>query len=142
MSDKTKAAPDDLEQLTFSPAAGESTAPQQDAEQAPAEPTAAQIIGGALAAGREVFCMVTKLESPRKTLDDETAQKVGALWGPVLEKHGIDLGRYIGDYGAEIAAAIGTLSIVAAVRRGVMDEIATKEAKPVEPQQDDIIHAE
>lgn len=122
---------DALEQRTFTAIGGPDTVePGQDA--APPEPealTAAQIIGGALAAGREVFCMVTKMDSPRKTLDDDTAQRIGALWGPVLDKHGIDLGKYIGDYALEAAAVIGTITIAASVRRGVLDEMAAMDRK-------------
>lgn len=120
---------DALEQRTFTPIDGEGVDPIVDAAPEPEALTAAQIIGGALAAGREVFCMVTKMDSPRKTLDDDTAQRIGALWGPVLDKHGIDLGKYIGDYALEAAAVIGTITIAASVRRGVLDEMAAMDRK-------------
>ena len=135
-----KPTPDALEHRTFTPIDGDTVEPQADAAPEPEALTAAQIIGGALAAGREVFCLVTKMDSPRKTLDDDTAQRIGALWGPVLDKHGIDLGKYLGDYALEAAAIIGTVTIAASVRRGVMDEMAamdkqastTHEAETVE----------
>jgi len=98
----------------------------------PAGPTNAQILAGAIAAGREVFCVVTKLEAPRHGLSDEHAAQLGALWAPVLEKHGIDMGKYLGDYALELAAAMGTFTIVVNLRKMVLYEIAMKEraAKP------------
>ena len=119
---------DDLAALKFTPLTEAATG-ADEAKPEPEKPSSGQIIGGAVAAAREVFCIVTKLESPKVHLNDETAQKLGALWGPVLEKHGIDLHRYMGDYALEIAAVIGTLSIGASVRGAVIAEIAAKEAK-------------
>jgi hypothetical protein len=67
---------------------------------------------------------------------------LGDLWGPVLDKHGINLGDYLGDYALEIAAAIGTFAIAAQLRTAVNAEIKAQtvdaepaEAKP-EPEHD------
>lgn len=92
-------------------------------------PTNEQLLAGALSAGRETFCLFTKFESPRVTLNDDVAKQLGNLWGPVLTKHGIDLNRYMGDYALEIAAAFGTFQIAAAVRSGVVAEMREREAK-------------
>lgn len=116
---------DALEQRTFTPIDGGDSL-EHGADAGPPEPealTAAQIIAGAIAAGREVFCLVTKMESPRRTLDDANAKAIGALWGPVLDKHGIDLAKYIGDYGLEFTALMGTFAIAAGVRKGVLAEM-------------------
>lgn len=121
---------DSLADRTFTPLNDEATAkdPALSAPAAPEKPSSAQIISGAVAAGREVFCLVAKLQSPKVHLDDATAQQLGALWGPVLDKHGIDLGQYLGDYALEIAAVIGTVTIGAGVRSAVLAEIAAKDA--------------
>ncbi len=119
-------APDDLENKQFTPL-GDTAADSETAQpEAPPPLTAAQIIAGALSAGREVFCMVTKLQSPRVHLDDATTQQLGALWGPVCEKHHIDLAKYLGDYALEIAAVIGSLGIAANLRAAVVAEIIAK----------------
>lgn len=96
------------------------------AEDAPPPMTNEQALAGALAAGREAFCVFTKLQSPRATLTDDKVQQLAGLWGPVLSKHGIDLGRYLGDYALEVAAVIGTFGIAAAVRAGVQAEMAER----------------
>ena len=110
---------DDQEQETQS-------GPQEDPKA-----TNAQLLGAAIAAGRTVFCLVTKLTSPDKILDDKTAQRLGGAWGPVLDKYGIDLNAYVGDYALEIGAAYLTFEIVQALRVAVQDEIRSKAAKPI-----------
>lgn len=104
-------------------------APGQDQGQdQPQALTNAQVLGGAIAAARSVFCMVTKLESPARILDDATAQRLGAAWGPVLDKHGINLGDTMGAYALEFTAAIVTFEVVMQLRAAVGAEIAAKEA--------------
>jgi len=126
---------DDLADRAFTPIGGTTEPTDENAPgEEPAPPSSAQILAGAIAAGREVFCIVTRLESPKKTLSDDTAKALGGMWGPVLEKHGIDLNRYMGDYAMEISAVIGTLTIGAAVRAGVLAEIASR--KPAAPPAD------
>ncbi len=98
-------------------------------------PGNAQILAGALAAGREAFCMFTQLESPRRHLSDDKVQQLGDVWAPVLDKHGIDLARYMSDWGVELAAALLTFQIVRELREGVKAEIAAREAaKPAQPE--------
>lgn len=110
---------------------------QGDATQdAPApEPTNAQMIAGAIAAGRTVFCMVTKLESPKVHLDDAAAQSLGAVWGPVCDKYGWNLNDALGSYGVEIAAIAVTAQIGYALHRAVTEEIAARNAKPVQAEE-------
>ena len=93
----------------------------------------AQAVAGAIAAGREAFCFFTKLESPRRVLTDDRAGQLAALADPVLTKHGIELGRYLGDYGAELALAIGLFSVVSELRAAVAAELASRAAKNPEP---------
>lgn len=94
---------------------------------APVQLTNVQAIAGAIGAGREAFCFFTKLESPRRVLVDDTVQQLAALWAPVADKHGFNLGDYLGDYALELAAAIGTFTIVAQLRSAVALEIAEKQ---------------
>lgn len=106
------------------------------AQDAPApEPTNAQMIAGAIAAGRTVFCMVTKLESPKVHLNDEAAQQLGAAWGPVCDKYGWNLNDALGSYGVEIAAIAVTAQIGYALHRAVTEEIASRNAKPVQAEE-------
>lgn len=119
---------EDLERET---AQGMGDGSEKEPEEAP-RATSAQLIGGAIAAGRTVFCIVTKLESPKLILNDAAAQKLGAAWGPVLDKHGIDLNAYVGDFALEISAAFATVEIAMALRTAVQDEIRAKAAKPVQ----------
>lgn len=109
---------------------------QEGAPEAPApEPTNAQMIAGAIAAGRTVFCMVTKLESPKIHLDDAAAQTLGAAWGPVCDKYGWNLNDALGSYGVEIAAIAVTAQIGYALHRAVTEEIAARNAKPVQAEE-------
>lgn len=126
----------DLEQLARQAEQIESTVPPAGDTTQPPEPekaTNAQIIGAAIAAGRTVFCAVSKLDSPKIHLNDEQSQKLGAVWGPVLDKHGINLNKAMGDYALEIGAAVVTFEIVMALRTAVREEIAAKDAKHMGP---------
>lgn len=99
------------------------------------EVTNAQTLAAAIGAAREAFCMFTKLQSPRVVLDDAQVQQLGALWGPVLDKHGINVAGVMGDYALEFTAIVGTVGVVMALRGAVQTEMAQRkaEAKPAEP---------
>ena len=137
---KTPPPPNELETLAIQaegmtdtntgPADGQGTT--QDAP-AP-DPTNEQIIAGAIAAARTVFCMVTKLDSPRIHLDDAAAQQLGAAWGPVCDKYGWNLNAAMAGYGVEIAAIVVTANIGFALHRAVSEEIASRNAKPITPE--------
>lgn len=120
---------DDLAERQFTPLGADADAPgdHPGAVAEPAPLTSAQIVAGAIATGREVFCIVTKLQSPKTHLNDNTVKQLGDWWGPVLDKHGIDLSKYMGDYALEIAAVVGTVTIGAQVRAAVIAEIAARE---------------
>lgn len=100
---------------------------QPDQQAAPAAISNSQAVAGALAAGREAFCFFTKLQSPRRVLNDDRVQQLAALAAPVLEKHGIDLGQYIGDMGAELALAAGVFAVAIELRQACSAELASKE---------------
>lgn len=135
MNDTTnqKPGPDPLDALAAqAETLNASEEPQPGQAQAIPPLTNAQAIAGAIGAGREAFCFFTKLKSPRAVLDDATVSQLGELWGPVLDKHGINLSAYLGDYGLEIAAAIGTFAIAAQLRTAINAEIKaqTVDAEP------------
>jgi hypothetical protein len=135
MTDEKKPAPDDLENRQFTAIGGDSTsqAGPDDAAQK-LQASNAQILAGALAAGREVFCLVTELQSPRRTMSDEALSQWAQAVAPALEKHGIDLGAVIGDFGPEIAAVVSTVILANAVRLGAVEELAAK--KPAKQEQE------
>lgn len=126
MNQPNTPAADPLEALAAQAAGLEAS---QDAQAAPDDAQAipslsnAQAIAGAIGAGREAFCFFTKLTSPRRVLDDATVSGLGELWAPVLDKHGIRLGEYLGDYALEIAAVLGTVAIAAQLRTAAAAEI-------------------
>jgi hypothetical protein len=125
--------PDPLDLLAAQAEQDEATSSSSEPGAAPgAEPQAvtnAQAVAGALAAGREAFCFFTKLESPRRVLTDDRVGQLAALAAPVLAKHGIELGQYLGDYAAELALAVAAFSVVVELRAAVNAEIASKAPK-------------
>ena len=137
MTTEKNTTPPALEALALEGVRLESEATQADQpgpgdSQEPTKPTNAQIIAGAIAAGRTVFCVVTKLESPKRHLDDATAQALGDAWGPVCEKYGLDLGETLGGYMVELGALILTAQVAYTLREAVLHELAQQEAKPAQ----------
>nr|WP_315242878.1 hypothetical protein [uncultured Albidiferax sp.] len=132
---------DNLETLSTGPdAPGQGGAAE---EVAPAVPTNAEIIGGAVQMVRDVLCMVLDLKTPASTLHDGNCQHLGALWGAVADKRGLDLNSMMGDYAAEVAAVVGTVVIGQAVMRGARAELAARapvdvEEKPAQPGGEDV----
>lgn len=116
-------------------ATGDNAAPGSPGEPQALVISNAQAFAGAIGAAREAFCFFTKLESPRVVLTDEKVGQLGMLWGPVLDKHGINLQDVMGDYVLEFTAVMGTISIVGELRAAVQAELATRAAKtkPAEP---------
>lgn len=103
--------------------------PGQPVQQPPQVITNAQAIAGAIGAGREAFCFFTKLQSPRKVLDDGRVQQLAGLADPVLTKYGINVGAMIGDFGPELALAAGLFAVVLELRQAVTLELAAKKPK-------------
>lgn len=122
---------DAMAEQAGAPVEGQS-APLDDVSTTPAISNA-QILAGAIAAGRDAFCAFTKLQSPRTILTDDRVQTVGDLWGPVCDKHGWNLGKYLGDYAVEFTAIVGTIGIVAEIRAAVRAELAALKAEQEKP---------
>lgn len=135
MNDTTtpKPPPDPLDALAAQAESLNASEEPQPGQAQPIPPlTNAQAVAGAIGAGREAFCFFTKLKSPRAVLNDATVTQLGDLWGPVLDKHGINLSAYLGDYALHFTAAIGTFAIAAQLRAAVQAEIKaqTVDAEP------------
>lgn len=118
--------------------AGAAGGTEPGTEKVVAEPipslTNAQAIEGAVIMAREAFCGMTKLKSPRAALPNEGARQLGELWGPVCDKHGINLAEWIGDYVLEFSAIMATVAILTQVRAAVQAEIAAMKAAEKKPE--------
>ncbi|GKS96767.1 hypothetical protein [Acidovorax sp. SUPP2825] len=116
-------------------AAGLETAQEQAAEGqggAPAAPvqTNAKILAGAFHLGREVSCAVLGLQSPRMVLDDPTLQQLGDVWGAVADKRGWDISAILGDYAAEVAAVMLSITVGVKLMKAAGAELDARERKP------------
>jgi hypothetical protein len=142
---------DDLETRQFTPLAGPGSPAEPDGSEnaqsgseKPPELSNAQLIAGALGAGRDVFCMVTAYQTPKVTLSDDNCGTLGDAWGKVCDKRGWRLGGYLGDYMAEISAVMATVVIAKAVADGVKAEQAAREpveVKATEPTANETVGA-
>lgn len=130
-------APDDLENRQFTPV-GDQAAPAEDTTIAePAESPAmtnAEIIMVIVSMARDLVCSALDLESPKTTLAQDKAQKLGELWGPVADKRGWNFNSAMGNYALEITALIGTVAIVQEVRKAYLVEVAARvSTEPINP---------
>lgn len=138
----TETKPDGLDNLatqaqaTIAPPMGEGSTDLDVAARAGQGPAPeisnSDAIKGALIAAREIFCLFTKLESPRATMADDSLANLAQLWGAVCDKRQINLAGYMGDYAAELAAVVVTFTLAANVRAGVLAELAARKGKAVE----------
>lgn len=88
-----------------------------------------------LAGGRELACMLLKVESPRRTLDDAKVEACAAVLAPVADKYGVNLGGFMD--GPEGAALVTAGPILWTVWRELDAELRARraaEAKPEAPQ--------
>lgn len=126
MTDTTKNAA--LEALAGEAQNLEDAAAGQDATGAPAAaptgPDNGQIIAGAIAAFRDGFTAFTNMKSVKVALTDDRIQGLASVYAPVCEKYGLDLNKYLGSYGPEIAAAVMTITIGLEIRANLRAEIA------------------
>lgn len=99
-------------------------------EQAQAGPSNAVLVAQMIGAVRDTVCMVAGLEAPARTLTDDKADKLGEIWGGVLDHYGIKLSDLAGRYGVIIAATIATFPLVRDTVIETRKEIALKDARP------------
>lgn len=100
-----------------------------------ATPSNGELLAGMFVVVRDLACMVLDLKSPRVTFPDNDAAQLGQAWGAVCDKRGVDLGRLMGDYGAEVAAVIITATVAKRVMVAAKAELAERAppAAPAEP---------
>lgn len=98
----------------------------------PARQTNGQLLAGTFHLAREVGCALGGVQSPRMVLDDPTLQQLGDAWGAVADKRGWDLQKIMGDYAAEVAAVMLTITIGTRLNRAIQAELAARDPKPAQ----------
>ena len=78
---------------------------------------------------RETVCTMAKVESPRRSANDETLAPLAEAWAAVLDKHGINLGQHMGEYALELRAAGMTAAVFVQVRAELRAELEAAQAK-------------
>ncbi len=107
-------------------------APGQAGEVAPAAPLPPgnfEALAFMLSAFREVAGLVLKVESLKRTLDDDAVEKVARALAPVAEKYGWNLGSMMG--GPEALAIMTAGPVLWTVYRELDAELRARRAKPV-----------
>ncbi|MBB1602539.1 hypothetical protein [Variovorax sp. UMC13] len=94
----------------------------------PAPPSNESLIAGMLEMGRDVFCEFTSCSTPKAVLGESQIGSLSVAWARVLDKRGISLHHYMGNYGEEIAACVMTYTIGANLYRAVSSEMIAREA--------------
>lgn len=89
----------------------------------------AEVIAAAISAGRDMFCMFTKLQSPARTLDANAVQLLAQQWGGVCDKRGLNLSATLGDYALELGAVVATIAVARSVYAAARDELAVLRAE-------------
>lgn len=90
----------------------------------PNAPLVAQMIG----AVRDTVCMLAGLEAPKRTLTDEKVDKLGEIWGGVLDHYGIQLSKQMGKFGPIIVAAVASAPLLRDTVMETRAEIIAKDA--------------
>ncbi len=124
-----------IERAEGAPIEGEGGAPGDAhlVDTAPAEPPApsnAEVVTGMVTTIRETVLILQPLESLRDKLTDQVAAQLGALWGPVLDGYGIQLGRTMGRHAPAMVAAWSTFQLVGPIVQAVRAEVLALDRKP------------
>lgn len=128
---------EDLEQLERQAAGIDAELAQQapEAQEAQAEAAAqavlidqnTQSLGMMLELAGGTFGVVG-FPSVAAVLTPENKAALAGVWGPVLTKHGINLGDLGGAYKEEIAAVVVTFPIAMAIAKGIRTDAAARAA--------------
>lgn len=110
--------------------AGDAGAPAAPGAPAPAAPGNYEACGFLLAGFREVACMLLRVESLKRTLDDANVERCARVLAPVADKYGLQLGGMLG--GPEIAAAMVAGPVLWTAWRELDAELAARRRKPAE----------
>lgn len=132
-------APDPFDALAGEAAALEGAADQaggtgEAAQAGPAMPTNAEVIAQALALVRDTAGAFAKVNSLKRTLNDETCRTLADVWAPVCDKHGVNLAAMAGDYLPELRAIMTTAGIVTVAWSELREEMRAMNATPVQPE--------
>lgn len=86
-------------------------------------------VAGLIRAVRASVCMIAGLEAPKRTLTDDKVDKLGEIWGGVLDEYKINLSDHMGKFGPVIAAVMVSLPLVEDTWTETRKEIAEKDGK-------------
>lgn len=92
----------------------------------PAIPNAA-LVAQLVGAVRDTVCMFAGLEAPKRTLTDDKVEKLGVIWGGVLDHYKIVLSDKMGTYGPIVAAAMASAPLLRDCVMETRAEIAEKD---------------
>lgn len=106
-----------------------------EAQAGPPMPTNAEVIAQALQLVRDTLSAFAKVQSIKRTMNDETCRTLADVWAPVCDKHGVNLAAMAGDYLPELRAIMTTAGIVTVAWSELRDEMRAMKATPVQPEQ-------
>lgn len=104
------------------------------AQAEPPAPSNAEIIAQGLALVRDTLAAFAKVQSIKRTMNDETCRTLADVWAPVCDKHGLQLADMAGDYLPELRAIMTTAGIVTVAWSELRDEMRAMKATPVQPE--------
>lgn len=82
-----------------------------------------ELLAGTFQLARDTASIITGLKCLRVELPDPTLEQLGQAWGAVADKRGWNLSAVMGDYGAEVAAVMMTLTIGMRLSKAVQAEL-------------------
>lgn len=97
---------------------------------APPVHTNAELVAGMVKLARDTVTQLADVQSIQRTLDDGAAERLGAMWGDVLDGYGIRLSDHFGKHGQAIMATLATLAIGVNVYKGYRAEQAARAPTP------------
>ncbi|AOS79225.1 hypothetical protein Q5W_09740 [Hydrogenophaga sp. PBC] len=138
MTEQTR--PDPLEALageadqlaadTAPPLGGGVTDADAGMRDAPPVATNAELVAGMVKLARDTVTQLADVQSIQTTIADDVAERLGAMWGDVLDGYGIRLSDHMGKHGKAIMAALATAAIGVNVYRGYRAEQAARAPTP------------
>lgn len=90
------------------------------------EATNTELVAGMIKLARDTVTEMADVQSIQKTIGDDVANKLGAMWGEVLDGYGIRLNDQMGKHGKAIMAGLFTLAVAKSVYKGYQAELAQR----------------
>lgn len=97
---------------------------------APPVQTNAELVAGMVKLARDTVTKLADVQSIQHTLANDVADRLGAMWGDVLDGYGIRLSDHMGKHGKAIMAALATAAIGVGVYKGYRAEQAARAPTP------------